>query len=133
MIGTKPFDLAVITPERAVLRAPATFVAIPAWDGEVGILAHRAPLLVKLGVGWLRADTPEGRKTYLIDGGFAQVVDNKVSVLTEHAQAPEEIDRQAARRDLQEAKALPITDEASFEARQRSLARARAEVAATRS
>jgi F-type H+-transporting ATPase subunit epsilon len=132
MADPKPFDLAVITPERAVLRSPATFVAIPAWDGEIGVLANRAPLLVKLGVGWLRADTPEGKKTYLIDGGFAQVVDNKVSVLTERAQAPEEIDAKTARRDLAEAKALPVTDDASFEARQRALARARAEVRATR-
>lgn len=132
MADSKTFDLAVITPERAVLRSPATFVAIPAWDGEIGILADRAPLLVKLGVGWLRADTPEGRKAYLIAGGFAQVVDNKVSVLTEHAQAPGEIDPKAARRDLEEAKALPITDDASFEARQRALAVARAEVQATK-
>ncbi len=113
------FQLSVITPEKAVLEGEATFVAIPAWDGEIGILAHRAPLLAKLGVGWLRADTPQGKHAFLIDGGFAQVVDNKVSVLTEKAQVAEEIDAKAAAADLVEAQAMKITDESPRRGRQK--------------
>lgn len=124
------FHLSVISPERAILETEARFVALPAWDGEVGILPRRAPLLVKLGVGWLRADTVEGKRRLLLDGGFAQVVGNRVTVLTEHAQAPEEIDPAAAARALEEARALPITDDASFAERQRALAHARAQLQA---
>ncbi len=119
------FSLSVITPERAVLETEASFVAIPAWDGEIGILARRAPLMAKLGVGWLRADTPEGKKTLLVDGGFAQVVENRVSVLTEYAQAPEEIDVAGADQALAAAQAMKITDEASVDARERAIARAK--------
>ncbi len=124
------FQLSVITPERAVLEAEATFVAIPAWDGEIGILAHRAPLLTKLGVGWLRADTAQGKHAFLIDGGFAQVVDNRVSVLTERAQTAAEIDPAAARTALERAMAMKITDEASSEARTRAIALARLQLKA---
>lgn len=124
------FQLSVITPEKAVLDGEATFVAIPAWDGEIGILAHRAPLLAKLGVGWLRADTPHGKHAFLIDGGFAQVVDNKVSVLTERAQTAAEIDPTAARAALERAMAMKITDEASAEARTRAITLARAQLKA---
>lgn len=126
------FHLSVITPERAVLESEATFVAIPAWDGEIGVLAQRAPLLTKLGVGWLRAETPEGKKSFLIDGGLAQIADNKVSVLTEKAQTAEEIVPAAASAALEQAQALKITDDDSFEARQQALALAKAQVKATR-
>lgn len=130
MARTDTFQLSVITPERAILETAATFVALPAWDGEIGILPHRAPLLARLGVGWLRADTPQGKKELLLDGGFAQVVEDKVTVLTEHAQTRDEIDPAEARRELEEARALPITDDASFRERQRALAHARAELKA---
>jgi F-type H+-transporting ATPase subunit epsilon len=119
------FSLSVITPERAVLDTDATFVAFPAWDGEIGILAHRAPLMAKLGVGWLRADTVEGKRVLLVDGGFAQVVDNKVSVLTEYAQAPDEINVAAADQALAAAQAMKITDDASAELRERAIKRAK--------
>lgn len=126
------FHLSVITPERAVLDTEANFVAIPAWDGEIGVLAHRAPLLTKLGVGWLRAETPEGNQRFLIDGGLAQIADNKVSVLTEKAQTAEEILPAVASAALEQAKGLKITDDESFEARQQALALAKAQVKATR-
>jgi len=129
--ATKKFQLSVITPEKVILETEATFVSVPAYDGEVGILAGRAPLLTKLGVGWLRADTPAGEKFFLLDGGFAQVVGNKVSVLTEHARSRDDFNRQAAFEALEAARALPINDDASFEARQQALALARAEIRAT--
>lgn len=127
------FHLSVITPERAVLDTEATFVAIPAWDGEIGVLAHRAPLLTKLGVGWLRADTPTGKQSFLIDGGLAQIANNKVSVLTEKAQTADELEPKAASAALDNAKGLKITDDDSFETRQMALAHAKAQIKATRS
>ncbi|MFQ5495843.1 MAG: F0F1 ATP synthase subunit epsilon [Phycisphaerae bacterium] len=77
----------VITPEEQVLETTATSVVIPAHDGLIGILRNRAPLLCELGQGTLRIDTTgEGRREVSISGGFAQVLDNEVIVLTEKAE-----------------------------------------------
>ncbi len=125
-MADETFQLSVITPDRPILEAEASFCAFPAHDGEIGIQAHRAPLLVKLGAGWLRAHTTDGDYRLLVDGGFAQMVGNRLSVLTEFAQTPEEIDAATARADLAAAEVLPAGDEIEFAARQRALARARA-------
>ena len=124
MARTDTFHCSVITPERAVLETDATFVAFPAHDGEVGILAHRAPLLYKMGIGELRVEAPEGSRRLFVDGGFAQMVDNRLTILTEQARPVEEIDRDAARRALEEARSMPTVTDAEFAARQRALKRA---------
>ncbi|HRC84740.1 MAG TPA: ATP synthase F1 subunit epsilon [Thermoanaerobaculia bacterium] len=116
------FELSVITPEKGVLETVAVSVTIPAYDGELGVLAHRAPLLVKLGAGWMRIETAEGQKLrLLVSGGFAQMGDNKLAVLTEQAKAPEELDTARARAAMEAAEAMVVTDDASFEARARAL------------
>ena len=124
MARTDTFHCSVITPERAVLEADATFVAFPAHDGEVGILKDRAPLLYKMGIGVLRVETPEGNHTFFVDGGFAQMVENRLTLLTEQAKRVEEIDREGARRALAEAREMPMVGDAEFAARQRAMKRA---------
>ena len=83
MVADKTFTCTVLTPERKVLETAATFAAIPAYDGEVGILHDRAPLLCRLGVGILRLDTPAGAQRIFVDAGFAEMLDNRLTVLTE--------------------------------------------------
>ena len=122
------FHLSVITPERAVLETEATFVAFPAHDGEVGVLKDRAPLLYRLGAGLLRAKTPEGDHRLFVDGGFAQMVANRLTILTEQARRPEEIDRAAAERALAAANEMPAGTDAENAARERAQARARAQL-----
>ena len=124
MARNETFHCSVITPERAVLEADATFVAFPAHDGEVGILPGRAPLLFKMGIGELRVESPEGNHRFFVDGGFAQMVENRLTLLTEQAKALEEIDRAAAERALGEAKEMPMVSESEFAARQRAVRRA---------
>ena len=124
MARNETFHCSVITPERAVLEADATFVAFPAHDGEVGILPGRAPLLFKMGIGELRVESPEGNHTFFVDGGFAQMVENRLTLLTEQAKALEEIDRAAVERALDEAKGMPMVTESEFAARQRAVRRA---------
>lgn len=131
MATTDTFHCSVITPERAVLETDATFVAFPAHDGEVGILAHRAPLLYKMGIGELRVEAPEGNRRLFVDGGFAQMVDNRLTILTEQARAVEEIDREAARRALEEARSMPSVTDAEFAARQRAMKRAETQLRLT--
>ena len=105
-----------------MLEADATFVAFPAHDGEVGILPDRAPLLFKMGAGELRWRAREGNQILFVDGGFAQMVENRLTLLTEQAKRIEEIDRAAAERRLAEAHPMPMVTDAEFKARQRMLA-----------
>ena len=122
------FHLSVITPERAVLDTEATFAALPAWDGELGILRNRAPMLYRLGAGLLRADTAEGKRALFVAGGFAQMVDNRLSILTEVAKQVSQLNRAAAERALADAQAMKSGSDAEYKARQRALAAARAEL-----
>jgi F-type H+-transporting ATPase subunit epsilon len=120
------FQCVVVTPEQQVLDESCTQVILPAFDGEIGILTDRAPLLAKLGVGVLRLDFASGqKKSYFIDGGIAQMKDNHLTVLTTEAKLPEDIDAQSAKAEFDEATARKITDEKSFEQRQRGLQRGR--------
>lgn len=121
------FRLSVVTPEREVLALEAKFVALPAYDGEMGILAQRAPLLAKLGAGMLRVEEASGAKRSLfIAGGFAQMVDDKLTLLTEEALEPEKLTAERAKAGLAEAEKLPNRSEAENARREAAFARARA-------
>jgi len=128
MAKNDTFHCSVITPERAVLETDATFVAFPAHDGEVGILPGRAPLLFKMGIGSLRVESPEGNREFFVDGGFAQMVENRLTLLTEQARAVEDIDPAAAERALAEAREMPMVSDAEFAARQRAVDRAETQI-----
>jgi F-type H+-transporting ATPase subunit epsilon len=73
----------VISPERVLFEGEAASVVAPAFDGEVGILESHAPMMTLLGKGALRLSGGGSEKTFNIEGGFLQVVDNKVRVVTE--------------------------------------------------
>jgi F-type H+-transporting ATPase subunit epsilon len=93
----------------------------------MGILAHRAPLLAKLGSGMLRVEEASGAKQNLfIAGGFAQMVDDKLTLLTEEALAPEKVTAEAAAQAFAAAEKLPNRSEAENAKREAALARARA-------
>jgi F-type H+-transporting ATPase subunit epsilon len=77
----------VISPERVLYEGTARGVIAPAFDGEVGILPMHAPLMTLLGRGTLRVDTADGEQRFQVDGGFLQVVDDAVRVVTEQATA----------------------------------------------
>lgn len=125
MAGT--FRVAVVTPEREVAALVAKFVALPAFDGEMGILAKRAPLLTQLGSGLLRIEGADGEKVSLfVSGGFAQMVEDKLTVLTPEALEPSAVSAEAARAGLEKAAALPNRTDAEAEKRQRAYDRARA-------
>lgn len=126
MAAEKLFRLEVVTPERVVLSCAASFVAFPAYDGEMGVLAHRAPLIAKLGVGILRVEGPGGPHRLFVDGGLARMRGEKLTILTEEARSPEAIDPADAARELEAARALAVRDDASLARRDRAEARSRA-------
>ena len=120
------FRCVIVTPEQQALDESATQAIVPAWDGQLGILTGRAPLLVKLGVGSLRVDVQGGRpRTFFVNGGIAQMKDNRLTILTDEAEAAEHIDVEAARAEYREAEARVATDPKSREERTRQMDRAR--------
>src|SRR5437879_4327773 len=101
----------VVTPERAVLDEAVDFVAITLYDGELGVLPGRAPLIGRLGYGELRTRTGNDTRRFFVDGGFAQVRDNVVTVLTPRAIPGEEINVEAARQVLETTPPLAASPE----------------------
>ena len=78
--------VSVISPERILFEGEARSVVAPGHDGELGILANHAPLMTVLGKGVLRLEgLAEGDQRFQVAGGFLQVVDNVVRVVTETA------------------------------------------------
>jgi F-type H+-transporting ATPase subunit epsilon len=117
----------VVTPERAVLDEPVEFVALPMYDGELGVLPGRAPLIGRLGYGELRTRRGSQTRRFYVDGGFAQVRANVVTVLTARALPAEEINTEAAQQALQEA-LVPGTSPQAQEKQLRGQERARAQL-----
>jgi F-type H+-transporting ATPase subunit epsilon len=121
------FKCVVVTPEQQVLQETVSQVTLPAHDGSIGILTDRAPLLLKLGVGEMRVTPAAGgtERSYLVDGGVAQMKDNNLTVLTQYATPAAELNSETAGAALAEATARRITDQKSFDQRQHDLQRAR--------
>src|SRR5207253_3109311 len=117
----------VVTPERAVLDEPVDFVALPMYDGELGVLPGRAPLIGRLGYGELRLRHGATTRRFFVDGGFAQVRSNIVTVLTPRAIRGEEIDVQTATQTLEAPPTTTLRPEAQ-EAERKNRERARAQL-----
>jgi F-type H+-transporting ATPase subunit epsilon len=86
-VASDVLKVSVISTERTVFEGEADMVVVPAWDGEMGILRGHAPMLVLLGKGPLRIRTKGGEQRFDVEGGFLQVVDDIVTVLSERADA----------------------------------------------
>jgi F-type H+-transporting ATPase subunit epsilon len=102
------FEVFLVTPEREIWSGRATMVVARGTEGEVGVLAGHAPMLIHLAIGPLFIDPVEGERVAVaIDGGFLHVVslegETRMDVLAEQAQLREEIDLDAARRLKEEA------------------------------
>ncbi len=79
--------VSVISPERVIFEGSAEQVVAPAWDGEVGILHGHAPMLVLLGEGDLRVRAGGRDQRFRMAGGFLQVAEDHVTILSERASA----------------------------------------------
>src|ERR1700710_1967334 len=104
------FRCVIVTPEQQALDDSVEQVIVPAWDGQIGVLTGRAPLLVKLGLGILRVDFAGGKsKSFMIDGGVGQMKGNSLTIITDFAVAAEDVDVQSARAEYAEAEARVAT------------------------
>lgn len=125
-------EVHVVTPEREVWSGPATEVIAHGVDGDVGILAGHAPLLVHLAIGPLQIQEEDG--TWLkavVDGGFLHVSteegSSRVDVLATNAQLETEIDVSSVTRRLEELRSA--ADGADDERVKTEIARAEARIA----
>lgn len=120
------FTCTLVTPEEAVFEVDVTSVTVPAHDGQIGILTNRAPLLAKLGYGKLTVTETGGQaKTYFVASGFAQMQDNKLSILTDEAIDTAELNAQEAQAQLDAAVAEEAGTPAEQIIKQKKIARAR--------
>jgi F-type H+-transporting ATPase subunit epsilon len=80
-----PLKVSVISPERTLFEGDVDSVVAPAYDGEVGILPSHAPMMTLLGRGRLRLGNEGSAGQFQVEGGFLQVVDDAVRIVTERA------------------------------------------------
>jgi F-type H+-transporting ATPase subunit epsilon len=97
--------LEVVTPTRRVLEARASEVRIPGALGELGVLPGHTPLLTSLGTGEIKWTAGPEHGRLVVQGGFAEVQPDAVTVLAMVAETVEQIDLEAARAALDEAQA----------------------------
>lgn len=86
MAEEKRLSVALITPRETVFEDQADMVVLPAWDGEMGILRGHAPMMALLGEGTLRVTRDGTEERFHVSGGFMQVVDDEVSIMSERAE-----------------------------------------------
>lgn len=90
------FELVIVTPVRQLIRTRTVEVTLPGANGYLGILPGHAPLMTELGIGELTYRDKEKPETVSIIRGFAEVLQERVTVLAETAELAAEIDLERA-------------------------------------
>ena len=85
-------QLEIVTPERLVVNDTAEYIEIPGRSGYLGVLPGHAPLITELAVGEISYRNGSQTKRLAVAWGFAEVLQNKVTILAETAEKAEEID-----------------------------------------
>jgi F-type H+-transporting ATPase subunit epsilon len=99
------FQLRIVTPRAQLLDEPVREVTGPGTLGELGVLPDHAAFLTSLEPGILSYKSDHGAQKVAVRGGFAEVVDNVMTILADDAAFAEQVDTNAARSDLQSAEA----------------------------
>ncbi len=122
----------VVTPEETVLETEADFVALPLYDGELGVAKHHSPMIGRLGYGELRITNGTNTTRHYVDGGFVQVADNVISVLTNRAIDADTIDADAAQKQLEETLSRQAAGDDQLAIRDRRVSQSRAQLRISR-
>jgi len=114
------FRCTIVTPAESLYEGSVTYANFPAWDGQQGMMAGQSPLLTRLGVGSLRLDLPEGGNAwFFLDGGFAQVQGDSLTLLTEGAVSGDDLSSGDVDAELAEIRDRVTNDAAAKEQAQR--------------
>ena len=126
MIAATTMQLVLVTPETTLLETPVRGLRFPLYDGQMGVLPGRAPVVGRLGIGELRVEAADGgHQNYFLDGGFLQIKGHVVTLLTDRAVKVSDLKADVAEADLAKAMALKPTDDAGFAAKEKAIERAR--------
>lgn len=79
-------NVSLVSPERTLFEGEAESLVAPAFDGQVGIMSMHAPMLTLLGSGELRLNAAGGERRFTVFGGFLEVADDRVRIVTEKAE-----------------------------------------------
>ena len=91
------FYLRVISSNKVFFDDKVTKFVLPLEDGEMAVLPHHENMIIATSIGEIRIDTPDGKKILGVVGeGFAQIVNNRVTMLVDSAERPEDIDKNRA-------------------------------------
>ena len=115
----------VVTPERTELDAQCDSLKLPMYDGELGVLPGRAPMVGRLGFGLMTLNSGSDQQRWFVDGGFVQVTRDGVYVLTNRLIKPEQIDRQGAEEELRKATEMVANTPETRAVRERAIIQAR--------
>jgi F-type H+-transporting ATPase subunit epsilon len=118
----------VVTPEETAIDTTARFIAVPLFDGELGIAPGRAALIGRLGYGELRVVDGGDSKRYYLDGGFVQVARDEVTILTGRAVPAEKLDAEVVGEQLRTARDRKANSEETLAIRERLMTQARAQL-----
>ncbi|ALO27025.1 MULTISPECIES: ATP synthase F1 subunit epsilon [Leptospira] len=103
-------NVSVISPEKILYKGEVDSLVVPGSEGFFGILPNHAPLVATLGIGVLEIRKGEKLKNISVEGGFIEVKDNTVSILTDHGALKEDIDIEAEKKALAEVEKLSPSD-----------------------
>ncbi|QDU88629.1 ATP synthase epsilon chain, sodium ion specific [Pirellulimonas nuda] len=120
--------VSVVTPEQTVLETVADFVTVPLFDGEIGIGHQHSPMIGRLGYGEMRVRSAGATVRYYVDGGFVQVEDDRIAVLTGRAVLADQVDAAAATAQLAEAQGRPASGPEEIAVRDRLVSQARGQL-----
>lgn len=96
MAETNDFTLKIITPDRVFYEGPVKMVEFNTVEGEIGVLPGHIPMTVIIKPGVLTITEEEGEKEAALHAGFAEILQEKVTILAEIVEWPAEIDESRA-------------------------------------
>lgn len=115
----------IVTPEKTALDRQVDFLAVPMYDGEMGIAPGHSALMGRLGSGELRLRHAGATDSYFLEGGFIQVQQDRVSILTDRLRPLASLTPAEAEAALVAAKKLPAITDREFARRQDAMHAAR--------
>ena len=102
----KQLELEVVTPERRLFSAPVDEIVLPGIEGYLGVLPGHAALLTELGMGEITYTAGGKAGSFVVAGGWCEIQPERVSILAERCERPEEIDTARALRSKERAEAI---------------------------
>jgi F-type H+-transporting ATPase subunit epsilon len=133
-LAKKSFRCKLVTPAAALVDDQVTYASIPAWDGLMGVMPGRAPILARLGLGELRldfADTEKGEggsRAFLVEDGFVKMANDQLTIIAERATPAENLTLADAEAELRSSQSAPANTAVELEKRNKDGQRARAKI-----